>query len=44
MKKEAAAGLLGAVAMMLPLRAAELLVEAESFAGHGGWTLDTQFI
>lgn len=44
MNKTAAAGLLGAVAMALPLRAAELLVEAESFAGHGGWTLDTQFI
>jgi len=24
--------------------AATVLVEAESFAGHGGWTLDTQFI
>jgi hypothetical protein len=26
------------------LRAAELLVEAESFDSHGGWKLDTQFI
>jgi hypothetical protein len=25
-------------------RAATVLLEAESFAGHGGWTLDTQFI
>ena len=24
--------------------AATVLVEAESFADHGGWTLDTQFI
>jgi hypothetical protein len=25
-------------------RAAQVFVEAESFASHGGWTLDTQFI
>jgi len=25
-------------------RAQEVLVEAESFADHGGWQLDTQFI
>ena len=25
-------------------RAATVLVEAESFAEHGGWSLDTQFI
>ena len=32
--------------LLLPAaaRAAEILVEAESFASHGGWTLDTQFI
>ena len=27
-----------------PLSAAEVLVEAESFATHGGWKLDTQFV
>ena len=32
--------------LLLPAaaRAAEILVEAESFASHGGWSLDTQFI
>lgn len=32
------------VASVVPTSAAELLVEAESFAQHGGWQLDTQFI
>lgn len=27
-----------------PLHAADILVEAESFDDHGGWSLDTQFI
>jgi hypothetical protein len=31
-------------AATLPSTAATLLVEAESFTDHGGWTLDTQFI
>ena len=38
----AAAALLGAAATTLP--AANIFVEAESFASAGGWTLDTQFI
>src|SRR5688572_33123857 len=34
-----------ALALVAPLSAADrLLVEAESFQGHGGWSLDTQFI
>ncbi|MBC8871543.1 MAG: FAD-dependent oxidoreductase [Planctomycetes bacterium] len=37
-----------AVAMFLPITlpafAADVLIEAESFAKHGGWKLDTQFI
>jgi hypothetical protein len=32
------------LAWMLPVHAAEVLVEAESFSEHGGWELDTQFI
>lgn len=31
-------------AALLPVRAATILVEAESFNSHGGWKLDTQFI
>ena len=30
--------------MLLPAHGANVFVEAESFASHGGWTLDTQFI
>jgi hypothetical protein len=38
-------GILFAVLLaVLPARAQNLLVEAESFAEHGGWKLDTQFI
>ena len=33
-----------ALAAAVPARAATVLVEAESFADHGGWSLDTQFI
>ncbi|MEM9281769.1 MAG: FAD-dependent oxidoreductase [Verrucomicrobiota bacterium] len=36
--------LLGALATLSTARAADVLVEAESFASHGGWKLDTQFI
>jgi hypothetical protein len=37
--------ILGLVAAALPAAsAATVLVEAESFADHGGWSLDTQFI
>lgn len=32
------------VAMIVPARADQVLVEAESFDTHGGWKLDTQFI
>ena len=35
---------LAALAATLPCTAATILVEAESFADHGGWSLDTQFI
>ena len=33
-----------AAACVVPGQAATVLVEAESFAEHGGWSLDTQFI
>ena len=36
--------LVAAALMAAPARAATVLVEAESFAAHGGWVLDTQFI
>ena len=36
--------ILSLVAAALPARAATVLVEAESFAERGGWSLDTQFI
>lgn len=35
---------LGLLMAAFPARAAQVLVEAESFAKHGGWKLDTQFI
>ncbi|MFM7244264.1 MAG: FAD-dependent oxidoreductase [Planctomycetaceae bacterium] len=35
---------LAALAAALPCTAATILVEAESFADRGGWSLDTQFI
>jgi hypothetical protein len=37
-------GLAFLLATLSPARSATLLVEAESFASHGGWGLDTQFI
>ena len=36
--------LLAALALPLSLSAQQVLVEAEAFADHGGWQLDTQFI
>ena len=33
-----------ALLFSVPVFAAQVLVEAESFAHHGGWKLDTQFI
>ena len=38
------AATLAALAACLPCTAATILVEAESFADRGGWSLDTQFI
>lgn len=34
----------GGASFVTPATAATVLVEAESFEDHGGWTLDTQFI
>lgn len=44
MLRSAFSTLIALVFSLPTLQAAELLVEAESFASHGGWKLDTQFI